>query len=280
MDYPVIHKPALEEMKVKPNIQDYHESQRDFSWDRLKKELDGLEGGGLNLAYEAIDRHVKKGKGEKVAFYWEGAKGEEEVYTFAQFKVQSDKFANVLQGLGVEKGDRVFIYMDRIPELYFAFFGILKAGAIAGPLFSAFGPDPVRDRLLDSGAKVLVTSPNLRAKISGILGDLPDLKHVIVVNKNNRHPEGLQPGDVSYEEAMAGASEEFTIVRTTEEDYDIMHYTSGTTGKPKGAAHVHRAIYQQYATGKWVLDLHEDDIYWCTADPGWVTGTSYGMVAP
>ena len=170
--------------------------------------------------------------------------------------------------------------MDRIPELYFAFFGILKAGAIAGPLFSAFGPDPVRDRLLDSGAKVLVTSPNLRAKISGILGDLPDLKHVIVVNKNNRHPEGLQPGDVSYEEAMAGASEEFTIVRTTEEDYDIMHYTSGTTGKPKGAAHVHRAIYQQYATGKWVLDLHEDDIYWCTADPGWVTGTSYGMVAP
>ena len=280
MDYPVIHKPALEEMKVKPNIQDYHESQRDFSWDRLKKELDGLEGGGLNLAYEAIDRHVKKGKGEKVAFYWEGAKGEEEVYTFAQFKVQSDKFANVLQGLEVEKGDRVFIYMDRIPELYFAFFGILKAGAIAGPLFSAFGPDPVKDRLLDSGAKVLVTSPNLRAKINGILGDLPDLKHLVVVNKNNRHPEGLQPGDVSYEDAMAGASEEFTIVRTTEEDYDIMHYTSGTTGKPKGAAHVHRAIYQQYATGKWVLDLHEDDIYWCTADPGWVTGTSYGMVAP
>jgi acetyl-CoA synthetase len=280
MDYPVIHKPALEEMKVKPNIQDYHESQRDFSWDLLKKELDGLEGGGLNLAYEAIDRHVKKGKGEKVAFYWEGAKGEEEVYTFAQFKVQSDKFANVLQGLGIEKGDRVFIYMDRIPELYFAFFGILKAGAIAGPLFSAFGPDPVKDRLLDSGAKVLVTSPNLRAKISGILGDLPDLKHIVVVNKDNRHTEGLQPGDVSYEDAMAGASEEFDIVRTTEEDYDIMHYTSGTTGKPKGAAHVHRAIYQQYATGKWVLDLHEDDIYWCTADPGWVTGTSYGMVAP
>ena len=132
----------------------------------------------------------------------------------------------------------------------------------------------------DSGAKVLITSPKLRKKIGGILGELPDLKHVIIVNKNNRDEDPLDEGDISYDEAMSTASEDFEIVRTTEEDYDIMHYTSGTTGKPKGAAHAHRAAYQQYATGKWALDLHPDDIYWCTADPGWVTGTSYGMVAP
>ena len=276
----LIPKPALSEMQVVPNIPDYQAARDDFSWDTIKAEIDGLPGGGLNLAYEAIDRHVAHGNGSKVAFHWLGANGEEETYTFADFKAQSNKFANVLSGLGVELGDRVFIFMDRVPELYFAFFGILKAGAIAGPLFSAFGPDPVKDRLEDSGAKVLITSPKLRKKISGILGDLPNLKHVIIVNKNNRDEGPLDEGDVSYDEAMSSASEDFEIVRTTEEDYDIMHYTSGTTGKPKGAAHAHRATYQQYATGKWALDLQPDDIYWCTADPGWVTGTSYGMVAP
>ena len=280
MDYQVVSKPKPEEMKVTPNISDYAALRRDFTWDVIMKELDGLEGGGLNLAYEAIDRHAKGSDKKKIAMYWEGAKGEEEKYTFQEFKVQSNKFSNVLQSLGVEKGDRVFIFMERIPELYFAFFGILKAGAIAGPLFSAFGPDPVKDRMLDSGAKVLLTTPGLRAKISSILGDLPDLKHIIIVNKNNRHEEPLQTGDISYEEMMSKASGDFDIVPTTEDDFSIMHYTSGTTGKPKGAAHVHKAAYQHYATGKWALDLHKDDIYWCTADPGWVTGTSYGMSAP
>jgi len=209
MDYPVIHKPKLQEIKVKPNIQDYAALRKSFSWEQVKKELDGLEGGGLNLAYEAIDRHVKKGRGNKVAFYWESAKGEEEVYTFAQFKTQSDKFANVLQGLGIQKGDRVFIFMDRLPELYFAFFGILKIGAIAGPLFSAFGPDPVRDRLKDSGAKVLVTQPDLRRRISGIIPELFDLQHILVANKNNRDPAPLDMADLSYEEEMRKASANF-----------------------------------------------------------------------
>ena len=280
MEYSIIRKPKLEEIKVTPNIQDYDALSRDFTWDQIKKGLDGLEGGGLNLAYEAVDRHAKGPRKDKVALYWEGAKGEEESYTFDQFRAQSNKFANVLTDLGVEKGDRVFVFMDRIPELYFGFFGTLKVGAIAGPLFSAFGPDPVRDRLLDSGAKVLFTTPPLRDRISGILGELPELEHIIVVNKNNRYPESLETVDISYEKVMAGASEEFDIVQTTEEDYSIMHYTSGTTGKPKGAVHAHRAAYLHYATGQWALDLHDDDIYWCTADPGWVTGTSYGMSAP
>ena len=280
MDYPIIAKPGLDDFSVRPNLDRYDSMRESFSWQELRQELDGLPGGGLNLAHEAIDRHAIGGRGDKVAMYWEGSGGEEEQYTFAQMQELTNRFANVLQGLGVEKGDRVFIFMGRVPELYVAFFGILKAGAIAGPLFSAFGPDPVRDRLEDSGAKVLVVTPELRSRIAHILGDLPDLKHIIVVNKNGRSSEPLAPGDISYEEAMASASPGFDIVPTTEEDYSIMHYTSGTTGKPKGAVHAHLAALQHMATGRWALDLHEDDIYWCTADPGWVTGTSYGMSAP
>ena len=280
MDYPVITKPKLDEIAVRPNIGEYHDSLRGFSWQEFRSNLDGLPGGGLNLAYEAIDRHAAGGKRDKVAMYWEGANGEEEQYTFAQFKVLTDRFANVLRKLGIQRGDRVFIFMGRVPELYVAFFGILKVGAIAGPLFSAFGPDPVKDRLEDSGAKALLVTPELRGRISGILGDLPDLQHVIVVNKNNRSSEPLAAGDISYEEEMAAASSDFEIEATTEEDYSIMHYTSGTTGKPKGAVHAHMASLQHLATGRWALDLHDDDIYWCTADPGWVTGTSYGMSAP
>ena len=280
MDYPVIAKPKLEEIEVRPNIGEYHDSVGSFTWQQMRSELDGLPGGGLNLAYEAIDRHAKSHKRDKVAMYWEGAGGEEEQYTFAQFKELTDRFANVLKKLGVEKGDRVFLFMGRVPELYVAFFAILKVGAIAGPLFSAFGPDPVKDRLQDSGAKALIVTPDLRGRVSGILDDLPDLKHVIVVNKNGRSSEPLAPGDISYEEEMASASSDFDIVPTTEEDFSIMHYTSGTTGKPKGAVHAHMAALQHMATGRWALDLHDDDIYWCTADPGWVTGTSYGMSAP
>ena len=280
MDYPVIAKPKLEEFTVPPNLGEYESLARGFTWEKLKGEMDGLPGGGLNLAHEAIDRHAQSHRRDRVAMYWEGTGGEEERYTFAQLKELTDRFANVLNGLGVEKGDRVFLFMERIPELYVAFFGILKVGAIAGPLFSAFGPDPVKDRLLDSGAKVLIATPDLRKRIGGILRDLPDLKHVIVVNKGNRSKEPLAPGDLSYEQEMASASDQFQIVPTTQEDFSIMHYTSGTTGKPKGAVHAHMAALQHMATGRWALDLHDDDIYWCTADPGWVTGTSYGMSAP
>jgi acetyl-CoA synthetase len=259
---------------------EYHSLANGFTWEQMKGELDGLPGGGLNLAHEAIDRHAQSHRRDKVAMYWEGTGGQEQRYTFAQLKELTNRFANVLKGLGVEKGDRVFLFMERIPELYVAFFGILKVGAIAGPLFSAFGPDPVKDRLLDSGARVLIATPDLRKRISGILPDLPDLKHVIVVNKDNRSKEPLAPGDLSYEQEMASASAQFQIVPTIEEDFSIMHYTSGTTGKPKGAVHAHLAALQHMATGRWALDLHDDDIYWCTADPGWVTGTSYGMSAP
>ena len=149
-----------------------------------------------------------------------------------------------------------------------------------GPLFSAFGPEPVKDRMLDSGAKILITQPELRRKISEIINELPDLENIIIVNKNDRDDSPLVGEDLSYEKLIQKASPISKIENTSQYDYSIMHYTSGTTGKPKGALHRHQSIIQQFATGRWALDFKEDDIYWCTADPGWVTGTSYGMFAP
>tara|TARA_Y100000590_G_scaffold156654_1_gene180094 strand:- start:1314 stop:3062 length:1749 start_codon:yes stop_codon:yes gene_type:complete len=279
MDLDVFSKPSIDSLQVKPNLVDYDISYANFAWESLLSELDWLPGGSLNKAHECIDRHALSNP-DKVAMIWLGKNGEEETYTFSDMKRETDKFANALKGLGIEKGDRVFMFMDRVPELYISVFGALKAGAVAGPLFSAFGPDPVRDRLQDSGAVALITSPDLRKRISGIMADLTDLKHVIIINKLSRETSPLDDNDLLYDHLMSTASEESTIEQTSMHDYSIMHYTSGTTGKPKGAVHRHLAILQQYATGKWALDLHKDDVYWCTADPGWVTGTSYGMFAP
>ncbi len=279
MSYPEIAKPIATEMRVAPNLPAEGDLAPGFSWRELDKEL-GLHGqDGFNLAHLAIDRHCLNGQGGKLALLWEGKDGQQESYTFDQLRLLTSKFAHILSGLGVQKGDRVFAFAGRVPELYVAVFGTLKMGAVIGPLFSAFGPDPVRERLLDSGASVLVTTPELKERLSPILKDLPQLQHIIIIDREGQGAV-LKEGDVSYEQAMAAAPSHSPAIATGTDDYSIMHYTSGTTGKPKGAVHVHGAAIQHYATGKWVLDLHPDDIYWCTADPGWVTGTSYGMSAP
>ncbi|HEY8768508.1 MAG TPA: acetate--CoA ligase [Dehalococcoidia bacterium] len=278
MDYAPIEKPAYDAFEVKPNLWDYAAARREITWEKIRKEIDGLPGGALNMAYECLDRHLKTARRAKVAMLWEGKNGEQETYTFEGMVKGANKVANGLRTLGVKKGDRVFVFLERIPECYFTVFGALKLGAVIGPLFSAFGPDAVKDRLADSGAKVLVTSPELWAKVKEIRTGLPALETVVLVTRRAE----AEPGDgvVLWDEAIAGQSDEFQTVRTEPEDYSVMHYTSGTTGKPKGAVHVHNAIIGQYATGKYVLDIHDDDVYWCTADPGWVTGTSYGMFAP
>jgi acetyl-CoA synthetase len=285
MPYETIAKPDVSKMPVRPNLDDYDAQRASFSWEALAKELDGLPGGpstgsgqALNIAYEAIDRHLKHGRGDKPAILWEGKTGTQETYTFADLSRLSNRWANALRALGVKKGDRVFVFLDRIPELYAAVFGTLKAGAVIGPLFSAFGPDAVKDRLADSGAVVLLTSADLWRRVGQIRDELPDLREVVHVEHGKRTvaSEGIR----SWDDLIDAASDEFEIERTGLEDLAIMHYTSGTTGKPKGAVHVHQAVWGHYATGKYVLDLHPDDIYWCTADPGWVTGTSYGMFAP
>ena len=280
MAFEYINKKGDRKPKLIPNIEDYNDFVDQFDWSDVYEEISWLPGGGLNNAFVCIDKHVLEGNGQKLAMIWEGKNGEEEQYTFEEMKSQTDKFANVLKSIGIEKGDRVFVFMDRLPECYFSVFGGLKIGAIVGPLFSAFGPEPVKDRMSDSGAKVLITQPELRKKISGILTELPDLKKIIVVNKNGREENPLVGSDLSYEELMSHAEPIESIENTSQYDYSIMHYTSGTTGKPKGALHRHQSIIQQFATGRWALDFKPDDIYWCTADPGWVTGTSYGMFAP
>jgi acetyl-CoA synthetase len=278
MEYASIAKPPVEHMRVRPNLTDYAQTRKDFSWDNIRHELAGLPGGGLNIAHECLDRHLSTPRRNKIAMLWEGKDGESETYTFAEMTRGANKAANGLRSLGVEKGDRVFVFLERIPECYFTVFGTLKLGAVIGPLFSAFGPEAVRDRLLDSGAKVLVTSPELWARVKEIRSDLPELKHVVLVTRR----QSAEPGDgiASWDELVGPQSEDFETVATDPEDYSVMHYTSGTTGKPKGAAHVHMAIMGHYATAKHVLDIHDDDVYWCTADPGWVTGTSYGMFGP
>jgi acetyl-CoA synthetase len=279
VNYPPIHKPPVAAMKVSPNLTDGSQLTPVFNWETLERDLGLIEATNYNLAYAAIDRHLTTIP-DKTALLWEGKSGEEERYTLRDLALLTNKIANVLLRMGVKKGDRVFIFMERLPELYMALFGALKIGAIVGPLFSAFGPDPVRDRLIDSGASVLISTPDLKARIEDIFRDLPDLRHFIMVNKNNRFPKSMGDKEISFEEAMSSASDQLPGLVSGRENFSVIHYTSGTTGKPKGAVHVHNALIQQYATGKWALDLHEDDIYWCTADPGWVTGTSYGMFAP
>ncbi|MBO9596273.1 MAG: AMP-binding protein, partial [Cohnella sp.] len=244
-----------------------------FSWADIEAQFSWATTGRVNMAYEAIDRHVANGKGDKIALHYSDNQREES-YTYADMAKQSNKFANVLRKLGVTKGDRVFIFMPRTPELYFGLLGALKVGAVVGPLFEAFMETAVRDRLQDSGAVAIVTTPSLLSRIPR--AELPELKHVIVYGEDVPAEEGI----VNYRQEMADASEEAELTFVGREDGLILHYTSGSTGKPKGVFHVQNAMIQHYHTGRIVLDLREDDVYWCTADPGWVTGTSYGIFAP
>ena len=279
MSHETIRKPPVDRMRVAPHLADWEAERRSFSWHAARGALAGLPGGGLNIAHECIDRHAGTPREGKAALVWQAKNGRLETYSFGDLKNLTDRFGTVLRTIGVEKGERVFVFLDRIPELYVTVFGTLKVGAVIAPLFSAFGPDAIRDRLTDAGASVLVTTPTLMKRVDPIRAELPDLKHVIVVGRED--PEWTRvPGCLSFEELMKAAGGPFTIEKTMPEDWAIMHYTSGTTGKSKGAAHVHEAILGHNVTARWALDLHDEDIYWCTADPGWVTGTSYGMFGP
>ncbi|CAM2972700.1 acetate--CoA ligase [Salinicoccus roseus] len=255
-----------------PNLKDYDEAVKNHDWTEVEKQFSWYETGKYNMAYECIDRHVEDGRGDKVALHYKN--GDKKLsYTFEDLKKASNKAANVLKDeAGVVKGDRVFIFMARSPELYFSLLGALKIGAIVGPLFEAFMEKAVRDRLENSDAKVIITTPELLPRIP--VDDLPNLEKVVVVGDGS--DERYIDFDASYEKA----SDEFDIEWLEKEDGLILHYTSGSTGQPKGVLHVQHAMVQHYISGKYVLDLKEDDVYWCTADPGWVTGTSYGIFAP
>ncbi|OLS39783.1 acetate--CoA ligase [Alkalihalophilus pseudofirmus] len=264
---------ALPSEKGLFNLENYDEAAKNFDWSTVEKEFSWSETGNVNLAYEAIDRHAEGTKKDHVALYYSDAKRDEK-YTYNDLKIQSNKAGNVLRDIGVEKGDRVFIFMPRSPELYFSILGTIKVGAIVGPLFEAFMEGAVRDRLEDSEARVLITTPALLERVP--VDDLPKLEKVLIVDEDAKE-EGPY---LNFFTRLNAASEELDIEWVDREDGLILHYTSGSTGKPKGVLHVHNAMLQHYQTAKWVLDLKEEDVYWCTADPGWVTGTSYGIFGP
>ncbi|HDR5357706.1 TPA: acetate--CoA ligase [Bacillus anthracis] len=265
---------TLPVIKGENNLPNYDEAYANFNWEEVNKNFTWNEAGRVNMAYEAIDKHAKSDRKNKVALYYQDGSRKEK-YTFKEMKDFSNKAGNVLKNYGdVEKGDRVFIFMPRSPELYFALLGAVKLGAIVGPLFEAFMEGAVRDRLEDSEAKVLITTPELLECVP--LNDLPALKTVFLVGDHVE--EGGKT--VAFNPLFEQASKELHIEWLGREDGLILHYTSGSTGKPKGVLHAQNAMVQHYQTAKWVLDLKEDDVYWCTADPGWVTGTAYGIFAP
>lgn len=264
---------ALPAIEGNHNLKNYEEAVQHFDWEDVRKTFSWHTTGKVNLAYEAIDYHAENGKGEQVALYYSDARRDES-YTFAEMKTFSNKAANMLKEANVQKGDRVFIFMPRTPELYFTLLGAIKIGAIVGPLFEAFMEGAVRDRLEDSGAKVLVTTPTLLERVP--FDDLPDLETVLIADETYEDNGPF----LQLNKRLQAASSDFAIEWVDREDGLILHYTSGSTGKPKGVLHVHEAMVQHYHTAKVVLDLQQDDIYWCTADPGWVTGTSYGIFAP
>ena len=284
-DDAIIHKgPA--DLKVTPNFEDYEATRAGFAWSQVPDLFAGMAPGetgpGCNIAYAAVDRHARGPESGKTALRFiadtppdpDAALSTRDV-SYAELGQLTRKFTNVLRGLGIGKGDKVFVIMGRVPELYVSMLGALRNGSVVSPLFSAFGPEPIATRVNIGAADVLVTTAAIyKRKIAKIRDQLPSVKHVLIVGDQDID------GTHNFHALMEQAVDDAPIEPTTAEDPSLLHFTSGTTGTPKGAQHVHGAVAMHYITGLFALDLHPDDIYWCTADPGWVTGTSYGIIAP
>ncbi len=264
--------------RVTPNLADYDAMRDRFSWERERAELAGLPGGrGLNIAHEAVDRHAQGLLRDTVAIRWIRKDREIQDFTYGDLQEQTSRFANVLKHLGIRKGERVFSLAGRIPELYITALGTLKYTAVFCPLFSVFGPEPVFQRLTKGDAAVLVTTSALfDKKVRPLLEKLPALRYVLLTDIAAHESESI----LSLSALMQKAERSFDIPPTDPQDHALLHFTSGSTGMPKGALHVHEAVLTHYVTGKYILDFHPGDNFWCTADPGWVTGTSYGIISP
>jgi acetyl-CoA synthetase len=267
----VISKSA-QDWPVRPNLLDYEEAQRTFTWDGARAALQG----SVNMAEACVDRHDAGALRDKVALRFIRQDQSRQNMTYGNLKALTNRFANVLDGLGITQGDRVFALLGRVPELYLTALGTLKHRAVFCPLFSAFGPEPIRARLEIGGARVLVTTPALyRRKVEALRSALPGLEFVLLLGDQE-----LGPGTLALDALLGAVGEDYQPGPTLPDDPALLHFTSGTTGTPKGALHIHQALVAHYATARWALDLHPSDTYWCTADPGWVTGTSYGILAP
>lgn len=260
------------------NFGNYEERIKNFSWSLSEQELGYQPGQPINIGYYCSDRVCQQGKADRLALIWEGFSGEKKIYTYDDLRRYSNTFARFLTDSGIKAGDRVCLFMNRVPELYIGFVGILKTGAIAQPLFSAFGEDSLFVRLENAQTSAIFTQRKHVAKVRKIRDRLPSLQHIFIVDYDGKSP--LQEREEAFSMEGLGGVEHYDIYPTYAESPSVLHYTSGTTGMPKGVQHVHYSLISQYITAKWVLDLTDDDIYWCTADPGWVTGTSYGIIAP
>lgn len=265
MEANIFHK-KRDYFKLSPYLSDYESTYKNFSWEKAKEELDWFPEGKINAAHNAVDRHLTTFRKNKIALYWEDDNGNTQKYTFEEVAHFSNQYGNYLKSKGITRGDRVFIFLPRIPHLYFSFLGILKIGAIAGTLFSAFQEQALFDRLENSGAKILITNEELSKRLEKIRHKLPHLEKVVIVDED------------SFLKEIKIQSTKLHVARMDPDDYAFMLYTSGTTGKPKGVVHTHLAILSEHRTAKCVLDLHDEDTYWCTADPGWVTGIAYEIL--
>ncbi len=246
-------------------------------WALAEQELEWGRNGPTNIGWYCSDRICRQGYGERPALIWEDHQGNGRTFTFDQVRRRTDAIAQYLRNLGLGPGDRICLFMDRVPELYLGFLAVLKMGGIVQPLFSAFGEESLQVRLANAGTAAIITQKKHLLKVRKIRDALPQLAHAIVVDAGT---QPLHAREVSM--MMDGLPEvpQFEVAHTTPETPSVLHYTSGTTGQPKGALHVHGSIVAQYVTAQAVLDFRPGDIYWCNADPGWVTGTSYGIIGP
>jgi len=247
------------------------------SWIAAERELGLRRDTPHNIGWHLADRLCELGRGAHPALLWEGHDGERRRYDFDDLRRRSNAIAACFADLGLGPGDRVCLFLDRVPELYFAFVGLLKLGVIVQPLFSAFGEDSLQTRLEDAGTRALLTQRKHLGKVRRARARLGSLERVVVVDAAG---VDLRDGEEALDLEALPKLEHFECHRVSPETPSILHYTSGTTGRPKGAQHVHGSLPAQFATARLALDLRPDDVYWCNADPGWVTGTSYGIIGP
>ena len=264
---------------VSHHLADYSAARRSFTWEHARLALTGGSDPRLNIAYEAVDRQVQRGYGVRLAARFIDRAGVRVDVTYSQLQSRCARFANVLGALGIGRGAAVATLLGRTPELFTVALGSLKAGNVFCPLFSAFGPEPLKTRLVLGHIQVLVTTATFyRRKVEGIRASLGELRHVLIVRE--RPDEELPAGTADFAELLRGAGESFQTAPTRDTDLALLHFTSGTTGMPKGVTLTHAAVIAQHATSELVLDLHPQEVYWCTADPGWVTGIAYGLIGP
>ncbi|AXY42600.1 acetate--CoA ligase [Halomonas sp. JS92-SW72] len=264
-------------MRPSPTLPDYAAACASFSWRDARTWLPAMPGGGINIAHAALDRHLDTPTAEQTAIRFLPRDGAAVDISYRELAERANRFANLLASLGLEPGDGVYCLAHRTPDLYAAALGTLKLGGVFTPLFSAFGPEPIRSRVEIGTPVVIVTTERLyRRKLAGWLHRMPSVKQVLLIGEVAEAP----PGTLAVEPALAAQSPDYPTRSMEPEAPALLHFTSGTTGRPKGALHVHEAVVAHHITGYYALDLHPGDIYWCTADPGWVTGTSYGIIAP